>query len=65
MITCTCDVCGYKGEMEKAYGGKGRTFKLPTRWLSMKHGIVCGVECYQVLKRTKGKPPCPSTSVKC
>lgn len=57
MITCTCDSCGNTGTMEKAYGGKGRVYKLPWNWMSMKNGVACGVDCYQILKK-KGREQC-------
>ncbi len=52
MIVFHCDICGEKRQyMEKAYGGKGATFKLPPSWLSVKIGLACSQKCFQEARK--------------
>ncbi len=39
--------------MVKAWGSKGRAFKLPQHWMSLSNGEACSVDCYQKLKQRK------------
>ena len=60
MVFCECDICGYKATAEKAHGGQGRTWRLPSHsWMSMKNGVVCSTACYYAMKEKDKNKPVP------